>query len=149
MNWGFTLLKTEAIEEFYVGDQMTCWCLLLRMHRRKAVKAEGQVRKLLGPLWEAGRKGGRWGDAMGLMCGLSQYLQIKFVTERLTELRKMAFILYLSLFLKLYYSRTVSYSHLFIYFWLHWVFIAVHGLLLVAALRLLTAVASLVSKHGF
>ena len=113
------------------------------------MKAEGQVRKLLGPSWEAGRKGGRWGDAIGLMCGLSQYLRIKFVTERLTELRKMAFILYLSLFLKLYYSRTTSYSHLFIYFWLHWVFIAVHGLLLVAALRLLTAVASLVSKHGF
>ena len=23
VNWGFTLLKTEAIEEFYVGDEMT------------------------------------------------------------------------------------------------------------------------------
>ena len=37
---------------------------------------------------------------------------------------------------------------LFIYFWLHCVFIAVRGLSLVAASRLLIAVASLVAEHG-
>ena len=79
------------------------------------MKAEGQVRKLLGPSWEAGRKGGRWGDAMGLTCGLSQHLRIKFVTERLTELRKMAFILYLSLL----NCIVLGLHHILIYFWLH------------------------------
>ena len=113
------------------------------------MKAEGQVRKLLDPSWEAGRKGGRWGDGMGLMCGLLQHLCIKFVAERLTELRKMAFILYLSLFLKLYYSRIIPYYHLFMYFRLHCVFTAAHGLLPVAALWLPAAAGSLVSKHGF
>ena len=46
--------------------------------------------------------------------------------------------------------------NLFIYFWLRWVFVAVHGLSLVAAsggyssvvCRLLIAVASLVAEHG-
>ena len=34
----------------------------------------------------------------------------------------------------------------FIYFWLHWTFVAVQGLSLVVVLRLLTVVASLVSE---
>ena len=34
----------------------------------------------------------------------------------------------------------------FIYFWLHWTFVAVQGLSLVVALRLLTVVASLVAE---
>ena len=47
--------------------------------------------------------------------------------------------------------------YLFIYFWLRWVFVAVHrlfsscgeqGLLLVAVCGLLIAVASLVAEHG-
>ena len=38
--------------------------------------------------------------------------------------------------------------NLFIYFWLHWVFVAVCGLSLVAARVLLIVVASLVAKHG-
>ena len=37
---------------------------------------------------------------------------------------------------------------LFIYFWLHWVFVAVRRLSLVAASRLLIVVASLVAEHG-
>ena len=36
----------------------------------------------------------------------------------------------------------------FIYFWLHWGFVPACGLSLVAMHRLLTAVASLVAKHG-
>ena len=49
------------------------------------------------------------------------------------------------------------YFYLFIYFWLHWVFVAARGLSLVAVSggllfilvrRLLTAVASLVAEHG-
>ena len=39
--------------------------------------------------------------------------------------------------------------YLFIYFWLHWVFIAAHRLSLVAAHGLLIAVASLVAEDGF
>ena len=48
--------------------------------------------------------------------------------------------------------------NLFIYFWLHWVFVAAHGLfsscgergpLFIAVLGLLTAVASLVAERGF
>ena len=35
------------------------------------------------------------------------------------------------------------------YFWLHWVFVAVHGLSPVAACGLLTAVASLGAEHRF
>ena len=58
------------------------------------------------------------------------------------------------------YIRTKAYLHywfsfLFFNFWLHWVFVAVHGLSLVAASRgysvvhgLLIAVASLVAEHG-
>ena len=38
--------------------------------------------------------------------------------------------------------------YLFIYLWLRWVFIAERGLSLVAASRLLFAVASLVAEHG-
>ena len=38
--------------------------------------------------------------------------------------------------------------YLFIYFWLHWVFIAACGLPLVVVPRLLIAVASLVAEHG-
>ena len=38
--------------------------------------------------------------------------------------------------------------HLFIYLWLHWVFVAMHGLSLVAVRGLLIAVASLVAGHG-
>ena len=34
----------------------------------------------------------------------------------------------------------------FIYFWLHWTFVAVQGLSLVVVLRLLTVVASLVAE---
>lgn len=55
MNWGFTLMKREATEEFYVGDEMT-WLgfeeeprLLLRMNWKEAVKAERLGRKLQGP----------------------------------------------------------------------------------------------------
>ena len=44
-----------------------------------------------------------------------------------------------AIFLKIY---------LFIYFGLHWVFIATCGLSLVAARRLLIVVASLVAEHG-
>ena len=36
-----------------------------------------------------------------------------------------------------------------IYFWLQWVFVAAHGLSLLAASRLLIAVASVVAEHGF
>ena len=39
-------------------------------------------------------------------------------------------------------------SSLVIYFWLHWGFVPACGLSLVATHRLLTAVASLVAKHG-
>ena len=38
--------------------------------------------------------------------------------------------------------------YLFIYFWLCWVFIAAHGLSLVAVHGFLTVVASLVVEHG-
>ena len=38
--------------------------------------------------------------------------------------------------------------YLFIYFWLLWVFVAVHGLSLVTASGLLIAVASRVAEHG-
>ena len=38
--------------------------------------------------------------------------------------------------------------NLFIYFWLRWVFVAAHGLSLVAVSGLLIAVASLVVEHG-
>ena len=55
MYWGFTLMKREAIEEFYAGDEMT-WLvfeeeprLLLRMDWKEAVKAERPGRKLQGP----------------------------------------------------------------------------------------------------
>ena len=37
---------------------------------------------------------------------------------------------------------------LFIYFWLHWVFVAAGGLSLVAASGLLIVVASLAAQHG-
>ena len=37
---------------------------------------------------------------------------------------------------------------LFIYFWLHWVFVAAHRLSLVAVCGLLIVVASLVAEHG-
>ena len=50
----------------------------------------------------------------------------------------------------------VSFFFKFIYFWLHWVFVAVRafsscgeqGLLFIAVCGLLTAVASLVAEHG-
>ena len=50
----------------------------------------------------------------------------------------------------------LKFIYLFIYFWLHWVFVAEHGyfssdkrgLLFVVVRRLLTAVASLVAEHG-
>ena len=38
--------------------------------------------------------------------------------------------------------------NLFIYFWLSWVFVAVHGVSLVAASGLLIVVASLIAEHG-
>ena len=48
-----------------------------------------------------------------------------------------------------------KFIYLFIYFWLHWVFVAAHRLSLVAASQdssslrgLLIAVASLVAEHG-
>ena len=34
------------------------------------------------------------------------------------------------------------------YFWLHWVFVATHGISLVVALRLLFVVASLITEHS-
>ena len=37
---------------------------------------------------------------------------------------------------------------LFMYFWLHWVFMGEHGLLFLAVRGLLTAVVSLVAEHG-
>ena len=40
-----------------------------------------------------------------------------------------------------------AYTFLFIYFWLHWVFIEALGLSLVAVCRLLISAASLVAKH--
>ena len=57
----------------------------------------------------------------------------------------------------LYYLFFFNKFILFIYFWLHWVFVAVRGLfsscgerglLFVAVHRLLTALASLVAEHG-
>ena len=50
------------------------------------------------------------------------------------------------------YSFFLNFSflkNLFIYFWLCWVFVAMQGFSLVAARRLLIAVASLVAEHGF
>ena len=57
----------------------------------------------------------------------------------------------------LFYFISLIFIHLFIYFWLHWVFVAARGLSLVAASGgllfitvrgLLIAVASLVAEHG-
>ena len=54
-------------------------------------------------------------------------------------------------------THNIFKSNIFIYFWLHWVFVAVRGLSLVAmsggysflaVRRLLVAVASLVEEHG-
>ena len=56
-----------------------------------------------------------------------------------------------------FFKNKFIYFYLFIYFWLHWVFVAARGLSLVAVSggllfilvrRLLTAVASLVAEHG-
>ena len=58
---------------------------------------------------------------------------------------------------KLFHLLTYLFLNLFIYFWLHWVFVAAGGLSLVAAsggysslrvCRLLAAVASLLADHG-
>ena len=69
--------------------------------------------------------------------------------------------MFLSIFLKyIHYCFSRNRTHflnLFIYFWFHWVFTAVHGLSLIAVnrgyspaavCRLLIAVASLVVAHG-
>ena len=46
----------------------------------------------------------------------------------------------------LYFLFSVFFFNNFIYFWLHWTFVAVQGLSLVVVLRLLTVVASLVAE---
>ena len=47
-----------------------------------------------------------------------------------------------------YFISFFNFINLFIYFWLRWVFVAAHGLSLVAVRRLLVAVVSLVAEHG-
>ena len=42
----------------------------------------------------------------------------------------------------------ILFIYLFVYLWLHWVFVAVRGLSLVVVRGLLLAVASLVAEHG-
>ena len=45
-------------------------------------------------------------------------------------------------------ANASSFLFLFFFFWLHWVFVAAHGLSLIAVPELLIAVASVVAEHG-
>ena len=84
MNWHFTLRKWEAIEEFYVGDEMV-WLvfeeeplLQLRINWKEAVKAE-RFRSCRAPPGRGRgrrRQGAGRGGGMGLMLGLLQHLGI-------------------------------------------------------------------------
>ena len=58
---------------------------------------------------------------------------------------------------KIFFFNVVYFICLFVYFWLHWVFVAAHRafsscgerrLLITAVRRLLVVVASLVKEHG-